>query len=55
MSLDGHIEALKVKHAELEKAIHQESIRPLPDDRTLHDLKRQKLRIKEELESLTHG
>jgi hypothetical protein len=49
MSLQERIEALKVKHAELERAIGEENRRPLPNRDTVSDLKRQKLRIKDEI------
>ena len=49
MSLQDHIEALKAKHASLERAIDEESHRPLPNREAIVDLKRQKLRIKDEL------
>ena len=52
MSLDGHIESLKQKHATLESRIEQEAHRPNPDEVTLHDLKRKKLKIKDELETI---
>jgi hypothetical protein len=49
MSLQDHIEALKAKHAELERAIDEENKRPLPNQDAVSDLKRQKLRIKDEM------
>ena len=49
MSLQDHIEALKAKHAELERAIDEENRRPLPNADAISDLKRQKLRIKDEI------
>ena len=52
MSVETHIEALRAKHAELEAAIAAENQRPLPDSTVLTELKRQKLRIKEEIERL---
>ena len=55
MSLEGRIESLKTRHADLERAIQQENSRPHPDDQTLSDLKRRKLKIKEELSSLEHA
>ena len=47
--LSSHVEALEVKHARLEQAIHAEMNRPAPNDTTLAELKRKKLKIKEEL------
>lgn len=49
MSLQDRIESLRAKHAALESAIALETRRPLPDERAIADLKRQKLRIKDEL------
>jgi len=49
MSLQDHIEALKAKHAELERAIDEENKRPLPNQDAVSDLKRQKLRTKDEI------
>jgi hypothetical protein len=49
MSLHDRIEALREKHALLERAIDEEIHRPLPNQETVHDLKRQKLRIKDEI------
>lgn len=47
-----HLSALQTKHAGLERRIAEERARPLPDDRLLAELKRRKLRIKEELAQL---
>jgi len=49
MSLQDHIEALKEKHAELDRALDEENKRPLPNQDSIYDLKRQKLRIKDEI------
>lgn len=46
---NAHIEALQTKHATLDRRIQDESLRPLPDQAVLRDLKRQKLRVKEEM------
>lgn len=53
MSLQDRQEALKVKHAQLEAALEEEFRRPLPDSNAIADLKRRKLRIKDELQRLT--
>jgi hypothetical protein len=53
MTVEDHISTLKAKHAELEQAIEIENSRPLPDETLLHDLKRQKLRIKDEIALIT--
>jgi hypothetical protein len=52
MSQQDRIEALKEKHASLERAIDEETHRPLPDQAAIYDLKRQKLRIKDEIYQL---
>lgn len=52
MAEQEHIEALMAKHADLERAIEEEEHRPLPDDIRLHDLKREKLKIKDEIAGL---
>ncbi|GIX17610.1 MAG: hypothetical protein KatS3mg119_1796 [Rhodothalassiaceae bacterium] len=54
MTIKAHVSALAEKHAELERIIAQELARPLPDQIRLAELKKQKLRLKEELESLRH-
>ena len=48
---NAHREALEAKHAGLDRRIATESQRPAPDQATLHDLKKQKLKLKEELGS----
>ncbi|OYY88971.1 MAG: hypothetical protein B7Y45_13655 [Sphingomonas sp. 28-66-16] len=45
----AHISALEAKHAKLDHRIATESQRPLPDPLTLAELKKQKLKIKEEM------
>ena len=44
-----HIAALEAKHAALEGRIQAESQRPMPDTMMLADLKKQKLRLKQEI------
>ncbi|HVT52154.1 MAG TPA: YdcH family protein [Dongiaceae bacterium] len=46
---EPHLESLKIKHADLEARIADEERRPHPDDDIIHDLKKQKLRIKDTL------
>lgn len=46
---NAHFSALSVKHSVLDQRISAESQRPMPDPLILADLKKQKLRIKEEL------
>jgi len=52
MAVEGRIRELGVRHKNLERAIEDELHRPAADDLRLRDLKRQKLRLKEELEHL---
>jgi len=52
MSVEEHIDALKAKHASLEEAIEQENQHPHPDDLKIAELKKEKLRIKDEIASL---
>ncbi len=47
-----HYNALETKHAVLESRIADEEHRPLPDTGVLADLKKQKLRIKEEMTAI---
>lgn len=48
----AHHAALETKHATLDQRIAQEAQRPLPDTRLIADLKKQKLRVKEEIARL---
>ena len=45
----SHVAALQAKHEGLERRIHEELSRPAPDSVIVQTLKKQKLRIKEEL------
>ena len=45
----SHVDALKAKHAGLEARLHDEQSRPAPDIAMNQQIKKQKLRIKEEL------
>jgi hypothetical protein len=45
----SHLSALEQKHLGLERRIQEELNRPAPDDTLLQDLKRRKLRLKDEL------
>lgn len=55
MSLDQRIEALRAKHAELERSINELETHPKPDDDVIHTLKKQKLRLKDEIARLGAG
>ena len=52
MAIEARIRELDVRHQNLERAIEDELTRPASDSMRLRDLKRQKLRLKEELETL---
>jgi hypothetical protein len=45
----SHMTALVEKHANLERQIQEELNRPAPDDVRLHDLKKRKLAIKDQI------
>lgn len=45
----SHSNSLHLKHAGLERKIEEEMSRPMPNDATIQALKKQKLRIKEQL------
>ena len=49
MTMEDRVEALKARHALLEQGIDDEAHRPLPDQVHVTELKRQKLKIKEEI------
>jgi hypothetical protein len=49
MSFDTHVEQLTQKHAALEATIHEETIRPNPDELRIAQLKKEKLKIKDEI------
>ena len=46
-------ESLERKHSDLEKQILEESKRPQPDENLLHELKKRKLKLKEEITGLS--
>jgi hypothetical protein len=46
------LNALKAKHAELDALIEQENSYPRPDDTKIHEYKKQKLKVKEEIEEI---
>ncbi len=54
MSLQDRIETLRARHAHLESELGREISRPSPNHETIIDLKRQKLRIKDEIVQLEH-
>ena len=52
MAIEARIRELGVRHQSLERAIEDEVSRPAADAIRLRELKRKKLRLKEEMESL---
>ena len=52
MAVEARIRELGSRHQSLELAIQEELRRPATDDLKLKELKRQKLRLKEEIENL---
>lgn len=52
---ETRIDSLRQRHAELETMIDGEYARPMPDAVELKKMKLAKLRLKEELESLSNG
>ena len=52
MAIEARIRELDSRHETLERAITDENNRPASDDLRLRELKRRKLKLKEELEAL---
>jgi hypothetical protein len=46
----SHVSALQLKHAGIERQLHDEMTRPMPDNAVIQSLKKRKLRLKEEIE-----
>jgi len=53
MAIDARIRELGNRHANLKETIRQETSRPGADPEKLRELKRRKLRLKEEIEGLS--
>lgn len=49
MQSNAHHSALQAKHASLDQRLAEETHRPLPDSALIAELKKQKLRLKEEM------
>ena len=54
MSAMERFEALRSRHAQLEQELNDETHRPLPNTEILSRIKREKLRIKDEMARLDH-
>lgn len=52
MAIQARIRELGSRHESLDRAIQEETSRPASDEVRLRELKRRKLRLKEEMESL---
>ena len=52
MSMLEHVDSLRTKHAHLDELIDEEMHRPMPDQAIVTRLKKEKLRLKEEIERL---
>jgi hypothetical protein len=52
MAIEARIRELDSRHENLERAIQDETSRPASDELRLRELKRRKLKLKEELEAL---
>ncbi len=55
MALDAHLVELSEKHRALDRKIEEELARPTADDLKITEWKRQKLRLKDEMERLKHA
>jgi len=53
MSFEDRIESLRQKHQCLESELRTESQRPLPDPGVVSRIKREKLKLKDEMSRLT--
>ena len=54
MAVMDRVEALEAKHADIAHKIIEEENRPSPDQFLIAELKREKLRIKDEIAGMTH-
>ena len=54
MSIDSHLSELVRRHQAIEEAIVAETSHPASDDIKVHELKRKKLQLKDEIERLKH-
>lgn len=54
MAFEDRIEALRMKHHALDEELDLENQRPAPDESAIAKLKREKLRLKDEISRLAH-
>ena len=52
MTIEAHIETLEKKHGVLEEQLHSAMLHPSSADTEIAELKRQKLRVKDQIERL---
>lgn len=52
MAVEARIRELGARHQNLDRAIREETMRPAADAMRLKELKRKKLKLKEEMEAL---
>lgn len=55
MALEQRIETLRKRHNEIDLQVRSEEARPFPDVVRLHQLKHQKLNLKDEMARLMKG
>ena len=55
VTTDAHILQLRDKHSHLHRKIEEEEQRPVPDSLRISEMKRAKLRIKDEIVELKHS
>ena len=53
MSFEDHVSALRTRHAELQTRLDEEQSHAHPDDTVIAEIKKQKLKIKDELAALS--
>ncbi len=52
MALEAHLQSLNQRHQELDAMLTSEMKHPHPDDTRVHEIKRLKLRLKDQIERL---
>ncbi|MFK0161971.1 YdcH family protein [Rhizobium sp. NPDC090279] len=52
MTVQAHLESLEKKHVALEEALHMAMSSPSSNDTEIADIKRRKLRVKDEIQRL---
>ncbi|WP_275785001.1 YdcH family protein [Pararhizobium gei] len=52
MSIEAHLATLEKKHGVLEQELHSALLQPSVEDQQIADIKRRKLRLKDEIEKI---